>query len=297
MRLVCIPAITLLLMAAATILAACHGESSAEKPTVKAGAEQEASTETPPVVVVRTSLGEIRIELFPTEAPGTVAKFIVLAEGKKEFRDATTGEMLKRPFFDGLVFHRVIKGFMIQGGCPRGDGSGGPGYQFEDEISARALGIDEIMALEGDRVHPWVLLGVQSQQQLGEMIQGALYEKLGIRSKEDHAAKRSQIDSALKKLTIGDVYRGMGYRYDDSRESHAPVRGSLAMANAGPNTNGSQFFINLRDTPELTGKHTVFGRVVEGMDVVDRIGEVAVGAQARPLEDVEILSIRLARTE
>jgi cyclophilin family peptidyl-prolyl cis-trans isomerase len=146
---------------------------------------------------VETSEGRVEIELFPEDAPKTVANFTKLAgEG----------------FYDGLAFHRVIPDFMIQGGCPRGDGTGGPGYQFEDEIN-----------------------------------------------------------------------------------QHKVVRGALAMANGGPNTNGSQFFIVTADECSwLDGKHTVFGQVVSGQDVVDRISLAERDARDRPLEPIVIESVEFS---
>jgi peptidyl-prolyl cis-trans isomerase B (cyclophilin B) len=143
-----------------------------------------------------TTEGPITLELFDEDAPKTVANFKKLAgEG----------------FYDGLIFHRVIKDFMIQGGCPQGTGTGGPGYTFEDEIN-----------------------------------------------------------------------------------DHNIVRGALAMANAGPDTNGSQFFIVTADAcPWLDGKHTVFGRVAEGMDVVDALEAVETDARDRPREPVGIDTITL----
>ena len=165
-----------------------------------------------PIMLIKTNHGDIYVELFRDEAPITVKNFIELAEGRRDFTDPRTGQKVRRPFYDGLIFHRVIKGFMLQGGCPKGTGTGGPGYQFEDEFGPRA-----------------------------------------------------------------------------------PIRGALAMANSGPNTNGSQFFINLVDTPHLMGKHTVFGQVIKGMDVVDEIGVVPVGRGSRPIEDVMIISIRSMR--
>ncbi len=140
---------------------------------------------------MHTNHGQIEVELFDADAPKTVDNFVKLS---------------KDGFYDGLIFHRVIKDFMIQGGCPEGTGTGGPGYQFEDEFNDNKI-----------------------------------------------------------------------------------VRGALAMANAGPNTNGSQFFIVTTDAaPWLDGKHTVFGRVTEGMDAVDAIEGTATGAQDRPVEDVVI---------
>ena len=145
---------------------------------------------------IHTSMGAIEFELFAEDAPKTVENFTKLAGDG---------------FYDGLVFHRVIPDFMIQGGCPRGDGTGDAGYKFEDEFN-----------------------------------------------------------------------------------DHAIVRGTLAMANAGPNTNGSQFFIVTADAcPWLDGKHTVFGQVTNGMDVVDKISAVERDAADRPREDVVIERIDL----
>jgi cyclophilin family peptidyl-prolyl cis-trans isomerase len=144
-----------------------------------------------------TNHGEIKLELFDEDAPKTV----------KNFRD-----LAGKGFYDGLVFHRVIKDFMIQGGCPQGTGTGGPGYTFEDEFN-----------------------------------------------------------------------------------DHKVARGALAMANAGPNTNGSQFFIVTIDAaPWLDGKHTVFGEVVDGMDVVDTIEAGPTDARDRPREDARIEKLELA---
>jgi peptidyl-prolyl cis-trans isomerase B (cyclophilin B) len=146
---------------------------------------------------LQTNHGAIRIELFPDDAPKTVGNFEGLA---------------RKGFYDGLTFHRVIEDFMIQGGCPQGTGTGGPGYTFEDEPN-----------------------------------------------------------------------------------DHHVARGALAMANAGPNTNGSQFFIVTAEAcPWLDGKHTVFGRVVEGMDVVDEISRVPKDARDMPAEPVVIERVELA---
>ena len=142
-------------------------------------------------VILQTSLGNITIDLFEKESPKTVNNFVSLA---------------KDGFYDGLTFHRIIKDFMIQGGDPSGDGTGGPGYKFEDEFNTKKL-----------------------------------------------------------------------------------VRGSLAMANAGPNTNGSQFFIvTTESTPWLDGRHTNFGQVVEGMDIVNKISLVATGVSDKPVTPVTI---------
>jgi len=259
-------------------------------------AQETASPEEPapparPVAVIKTSAGEIHVELFEEEAPKTVANFLGLAEGTKEFADPETNEKVKRPFYDGLIFHRVIKGFMIQGGCPLGTGSGSPGYRFEDEINAKALGLDDEKAfVEGKGPHR--SLGIRDRTQFQRTLIGPLIRKMDIKSQDELDKRMAEVQKALKELSLMDAYENLGYQYDDSRPSHAPKRGVIAMANSGPNTNGSQFFINLVDTPHLAGKHTVFGKVVQGMDVVDKIAEVKVGQGSRPVEDVKILSIR-----
>ena len=164
--------------------------------------------------VMDTSQGTIVCRLFDKEAPKTVENFIGLAEGTREFTDPRSGKSVKRPFYDGLVFHRVIPQFMIQGGCPLGTGTGDPGYRFADEF------------------HP-------------------------------------------------------SLRHDKP--------GKLSMANAGPGTNGSQFFITIAATPWLDRKHTIFGEVVEGMDVADKISNVPRGANDKPKEPVVVKSVRIEK--
>jgi peptidyl-prolyl cis-trans isomerase A (cyclophilin A) len=161
-----------------------------------------------------TTLGSFTIRLFDKEAPRTVENFVGLAEGTKEWRDPSTGEKKKAPYYDGVTFHRVIAGFMIQGGDRLGTGTGGPGYNF------------------GDEFHP-------------------------------------------------------SRRHDRA--------GILSMANAGPNTNGSQFFITLGPTPHLDNRHSVFGEVVEGLDVVRQIGSVPTGRQDRPVTPVVMNRVTIKR--
>ncbi len=159
-----------------------------------------------------TNLGTFRVKLFASEAPATVTNFVGLAKGTKEFTDPKTGSPSKKSFYDGLVFHRVIPDFMIQGGDPLGTGTGGPGYQFQDEFNSPRT-----------------------------------FDKPGI----------------------------------------------LAMANAGPNTNGSQFFITVAATPWLNKRHTIFGEVIEGYDVVEKISKVAKGPNDRPNEPVVIKKLTI----
>jgi len=244
-----------------------------------------------PIMIMKTTMGDVELELFADEAPNTVQNFISLAEGTKEFTDPNTKKKEKRPFYDGLIFHRVIKDFMIQGGCPFGNGTGGPGYRFDDEIDADGLGLDKIPAVD-DKTgpHPW--LGIRSQGEFQQRILMPMFQAMGITSQEQLNQRKDEARKQLSELTLKKAYEYQGYRYSSAGSDKPPVRGALAMANSGPNTNGSQFFINLKDTDWLSGKHTVFGRVVKGMDVVDKIGNVAVNAQSRPLEPVRIVSLR-----
>ena len=243
-----------------------------------------------PVYVIQTTLGDIEVELFQNDAPKTVANFIDLAEGTREFVDSKTGKKVKRSFYDGLIFHRVIKDFMIQGGCPLGSGSGGPGYQFADEIDAEGLGFDKIKAIDPEKgPHPFLM--VRSQADYQKNILMPLFHKMHINSQQELDQRRSELETRLGALTIKEAYENMGYSYSRKGSPHPPARGSLAMANSGPDTNGSQFFINMVDTNWLTGKHTVFGRVVKGMEVVDTIGAVKVGAGSKPVEDVRVILI------
>jgi len=243
-----------------------------------------------PVYVIQTTLGDIEVELFQSEAPKTVANFVGLAEGTKEFKDSRTGEKVKRPYYNGLIFHRVIQNFMIQGGCPLGNGRGGPGYTFEDEIDATALGLDKIKAFDLKK-GPHRFLMIRNQEEYQRNILMPLFRVMKINSQEELNQRKKEVEARLDKLTLKEAYENMGYVYSENGSRHPPVRGSLAMANAGPNTNGSQFFINLVDTDWLTGKHTVFGKVVKGMDVVDKIGAIKVDAKQKPVKDVIIISI------
>lgn len=167
-------------------------------------------------VTLTTSLGDVRVQLFPNHAPKTVANFVELAEGTREWVDPRDGQRGKKPLYDGTVFHRVISGFMIQGGDPLGTGTGGPGYRFNDEI------------------HP--------------------------------------------ELAFTKPYL-------------------LAMANAGPGTNGSQFFITVEPTTWLTGKHTIFGEVADqaSRDVVDEIAATETGQMDRPKTDVVVEKVTVER--
>ncbi len=180
-------------------------EGSAAQPAAK---KSEVQT---PHAVLQTSKGKIVVRLLPADAPKTVENFIGLATGRKEWIEPNTGQQVRRPLYNGTLFHRVIPSFMIQGGDPLGNGTGGPGYRFEDEFSRRG------------------------------------FDKSGL----------------------------------------------LAMANAGPNTNGSQFFITVAPTPWLNNRHTIFGEVIEGQDVADVISTTPRDGSDRPLTPVILKEVTI----
>jgi cyclophilin family peptidyl-prolyl cis-trans isomerase len=243
------------------------------------------------MALIKTNHGTIEVELFNDAAPETVENFLGLAEGRKPYTDPKTGEETTGNFYDGLTFHRVIGNFMIQGGCPRGDGSGDPGFRFPDEMDAKALGLDTMRAF-GEDGAPHQYLMLRSQDDFNQRIVAPMLKKMGISSQEELDKKMEEVQKAIDNMSLQEAYENMGYSYTEGLESKAPLKGYLAMANSGPDTNGSQFFINLADTPWLTGKHTVFGKVVSGMDIVEKIGALKTDGSDRPVEPVIIESIR-----
>ncbi|MBT3312164.1 MAG: peptidylprolyl isomerase [Desulfobacterales bacterium] len=253
----------------------------------------EKGTSSNPVCRIKTSMGDITVELFIKDAPKTVENFISLAEGKKKFTDHKTNLEIKKHYYDNLIFHRVIKNFMIQGGCPKGDGSGDPGYKFEDEINASSLGLDKMPVLDPEKgPHPY--LGIQSKEHFFSVVIRPIINKLGIKDEKEFKSRLDEIQKIITSITLKESYEYRGYVYNDKIKSHHLDRGVLAMANAGPNTNGSQFFINLVNTKWLEGKHTVFGKVIKGMEIVDKIGDVPVLPERhKPEKNVKIISIRL----
>jgi peptidyl-prolyl cis-trans isomerase A (cyclophilin A) len=271
-----------------------------------------------PRVVIATDRGDLACELFPEQAPATVANFLGLAAGTKEWTDPASGQPVRRPFYDGLTFHRIILDFMVQGGCPAGDGSGGPGYAFADEINARSLGLEDARVLpkgiDGGLHEQCAYLEGQWRQRLAQELmmkagwipqmtppesqrffEEALFEIEQRMSRSERFNRYGMPLSELAQMNLRQLYEKLGYHYrDDLPASSPPVAGTLCMANAGPGTNGSQFFITLRDTPHLTGKHTVFGRLVAGQEVLNAIATVPVIPEMghRPRTAVKITSIR-----
>lgn len=215
--------------------------------------------------VIETDKGTLSVELFPDAAPRTVQNFVDLS---------------KKGFYKGILFHRVIPEFMAQTGDPEGNGSGGPGYKFADEISAKALGLDQTR--------------VKDAPQYGRQAQQMVIEKLGIKSQAELDQRRVEAEATYRQileLPVVDVLKASGYNYNDALPSRHALKGSLAMANAGPNTNGSQFFINQVDTPHLDGLHTVFGQLESNdYETLDKI--IAAGNGKSKIKDIHIFDKR-----
>lgn len=245
--------------------------------------------DTNPLAVIETSMGTITIELYRHAAPKTVENFVGLARGEREFTDAD-GKPVKRPYYDGLVFHRVIPNFMIQGGDIKGNGTGGPGYQFADEINAKALGLDKIKVASSQ----------PAQRDVQEVARLEVFKKLNIKSQADLTAKMKEADALFKSeqmkwkdKTLEELFIARGITYTPNLESESNTKGSLSMANAGPNTNGSQFFLSVVDNLYLDGKHTVFGRVISGLDVAEKITQVDRDQQDRPKSNVVMKKVTI----
>lgn len=233
-------------------------------------------------VVIQTNYGDIELELLPAIAPKTVENFVGLATGTKEWTEPETGEKENKPFYDGLIFHRVIKDFMIQGGCPLGTGSGGPGYKFEDEFTGEDILItgdihseEEAYAVYTQILVPYMQTNKEPNPEILEIIQecGKIQSVKPIMNQTVEFFKENTgIDKevVLKKLKATVDY------------------GTICMANSGPNTNGSQFFIVTKKEgcSWLNGKHTVFGKVVKGMDIVHKIENLPADKKSnKPLEE------------
>ena len=249
-------------------------------------------------VLMQTSLGDIELELDRELAPKTVDNFIGLATGTKEFTDPKTGDKVKKNFYDNLIFHRVIKDFMIQGGCPLGNGTGGPGYSFEDEfaydneiVMSGTVGNEANWQLIGEKMlNPYMQQFNSEEQFRAEANQElvALFDKCQeLQSPEPLLEKDFAFYERVtgsSPITSGTLKVGVDY-------------GTICMANSGPNTNGSQFFIVTKsDGCEwLNGRHTVFGKVTKGMDIVHKIEDVEKSSGDKPKEDVIIKSIKVKK--
>ena len=246
-----------------------------------------------PLIRISTSQGEIYLELFPFEAPRNVENFIALAEAEKEFTNPDTGELIQARYYNGMRFHRVVPGFVIQAGSPVYNPLGVQVTLLNDEINADALGLDQISALNPDGSFADVL-NIESRSDFHEDILTPLYSQRNITDIEAALNRQYQVLEALQNLSIKAVYENQGYRYDDSRKSRPIERGTVALANSGPDSNGPEFFISLTAAASLSGKYTVIGEVVEGQEVMDRIGNTAIEPDQFSSLSTLIYSVRKA---
>ncbi|MBL4572463.1 MAG: peptidylprolyl isomerase [Gammaproteobacteria bacterium] len=246
-----------------------------------------------PLMRISTSQGEIYLELFPIEAPRNVEKFIALAEGEIEFTNQDTGEAIQARYYNGMRFHRVVPGFIIQAGSPAYNPLGLQVNLLDDEINADALGLDQISALNADGSFADVL-NIESKSDFHQEILTPLYAQKNITDVEVALNRQYQVLEMLQNLSVKSVYENQGYRYDDSLKSRPIERGTVALANSGPNSNGPEFFISLATAERLSGKYTVIGKVVEGQEVIDSIGNTEIDPDQYSRLSTLIYSVRKA---
>ena len=245
------------------------------------------------LVRISTSQGEMFLELFPLEAPNNVENFIALASGKKEFINQSTGEPIQARYYNGMRFHRAVPGFIIQAGSPVNNPLGLQVNLLNDEINANALGLDQIPALNPDGSFADVL-NIESKQDFHEDILTPLYAQQNITDVEAILNRQYQVLEILQGLSVKSVYENQGYRYDDSLPSRPIERGTVAVANSGPDSNGPEFFISLTAAEWLSGKYTVIGKVIEGQEVMDSIGNTAIDPSQFSSLSTLIYSVRKA---
>ena len=244
-----------------------------------------------PLMLVSTSAGPIYIEMLPAEAPENVARFIEFTVGEVPLIETDSTLTVSPRYYNGSRFHRVIPNFIIQAGSPEHNAHGRPRDYLADEINASALGLDRLpVILQAGEINP--ILNTDSQQEFASRVLEPLYRQLGIDSPEQLETEESAIIDALQSLTVMRLYEYEGYRYQNRYPTRAITRGIVALANDGPNRNGPEFFISLSDAPWLDGRYTVIGRVVEGMETADRIGDKPIQPVNPDPESTRIYSIR-----
>ena len=244
-----------------------------------------------PLMLVSTSAGPIYIEMLPAEAPENVARFIEFTVGEVPLIETDSILTASPRYYNGSQFHRVIPNFIIQAGSPEHNAHGRPRDYLADEINASALGLDRLpVILQAGEINP--ILNTDSQQEFASRVLEPLYRQLGIDSPEQLETEESAIIDALQSLTVMRLYEYEGYRYQNRYPTRAITRGIVALANDGPNRNGPEFFISLSDAPWLDGRYTVIGRVVEGMETADRIGDKPIQPVNPDPESTRIYSIR-----
>lgn len=244
-----------------------------------------------PLFLLNSSRGAIYIELLPNEAPLNVERFMQLAAGEIEFFDEIANTAFAPRYYDGMRFHRVLPGFIIQAGSPNHHPLGNPDELLDDEINAFSLGLDRLPVLAEDgSINP--ILNVGNQKEFGERVLAPLYDELDIETVEDLEDQQSDIVVNLRGLTVMRLYEHEGFQYQNQYPTRGITRGTLALANDGPNRNGPEFFIALSNADWLNGRYTVIGRVVEGMEVADQIGNTAVDPQQFDPRSTVIYSLR-----
>lgn len=243
-----------------------------------------------PLLLIATSNGNIFVEMLRQEAPNNVQRFLDLAAGELEIVNTVTNERAFSRYYDGMRFHRVIPGFIIQSGSPLYHAFGAPANTLTDEINAEALGLNLTKAMNTDGTFN-AMLAINSKSDFDVEILQPLYRRMGIDTLEALIARQDEVLQALQNLTVKAVYENQGYSYRSNALTRPISRGVVALVNQGPDTNGPEFFISLADAPWLSGKYTVIGKVVEGMEVVDTIGAKAVDPLEFSSESSVILSI------
>lgn len=223
------------------------------------------------LILLSTSTGDIYIELLPNEAPNNVENFLALAQGEVEFIDPNSNARFQPRYFDGMQFHRVVSDFVIQAGSPFFNPLGPPNVLIDDEINANSLGLDRLQVMdELGNFNP--ILNIGSEEEFHEVLIKPLFSRLNIETEAEMWERQYEVLEILQGLTVKQAYENQGFRYSESASTRGITRGVMALANAGPNQNGPEFFIALQDSPWLNGKHTVIGRIVEGIETADAIG-------------------------
>lgn len=246
-----------------------------------------------PLLLINTSRGEIFVEMFPQEAPDNVANIVALAQGALELQDGNSGNMFAFPYFNGMRFHRVVSGSILQAGSPALHPRRAVPPLQDDEINADFLGLDsELVILPGGAINP--LLNISDKAGFDDRILRPLYDRMGIDNEQDLGNRQQQVESSLLSLTVKRAYENMGYQYNSSLPGRSISQGVMALANSGPDTNGSEFFISLTDAEWLNGQHTVVGKVVDGLDVALTIGETEIDPDRYDSLSTLIYSVRLA---
>ena len=244
-----------------------------------------------PLLLLSSSAGPIYLELLPGEAPANVENFLALVEGEIASFNGVENNGFTPGYYEDVRFHRVIPGFVIQAGSHLLHPLGMPNQLLPDEINGVSLGLDRLPLLTTDNaIQP--ILNVGNQSKFGERVLQPLYAQMNIDSLSELSDQQLDVVANLQALTVMRLYEYEGYEYQNQFPTRGITRGTVALANDGPNRNGPEFFISLTDADWLNGRYTVIGHVVEGMEVADQIGSNATDAQQPTASPSVIYSIR-----